>query len=330
MNIPETMNAALFTRYGAPDVLSIGSVTTPQPNKNEILINVMATTVTAGDARMRGFDVPLSFWIPARLMLGVSGPKKPILGMEMAGVVVAVGHRVTRFKVGDRVFGSTMDSGFGGYAPYKCMPEDDVIAHIPNGVSFEDAATLPIGGRTSLYFLRAANLKPGQHLLVNGASGSLGTFAIQLAKLMGAEVTALCSGRNADMVRGLGADHVIDYTHEDYTQRSTRYDVIYDAVGKLNYGKAINALTDDGAFLHASAVPAVQLRMLWTSMTSRKQLVGSGPPPESDDLIFLAELIRDGKLKPVVDKCYALHEIVEAHRHVDTGRKRGNVVVMIG
>jgi NADPH:quinone reductase-like Zn-dependent oxidoreductase len=323
------MKAIVYEKYGSPDVLELKEVAKPTPKDNEVLVKVSATTVTAGDSRMRSFTVPLSYWLPARIVLGFRKPKKAVLGMELAGEIEAVGQDVKRFKKGDRIFASTFEHGMGGYAEYKCLPEDGLLAIRPASLSCEEAATLPVGGRTALYFLREANIQPGQKVLIYGDSGSVGTFAVQLASYFGAEVTGVCSTANLELVKSLGADQVIDYTQENFARNGETYDVIFDTVGKASYSDCLRSLKKDGAYLQAVAAPGISLRMRWTSMTSRRKLVGGGPPPKSEDLIFLKELIEAGEIKPVIDRCYPLEQIVEAHRYVDTGRKKGNVVITV-
>lgn len=323
------MKTIICTKYGPPEVLQCREVDKPTPRDNEVLVKITATTVTAGDSRMRSFTVPLSYWLPARIALGFRKPKKSVLGMELAGEVEAVGKNVTRFKRGDQVFASTFEHGFGAYAEYKCLPEDGILAVKSANLTCAEAATLPIGGRTALYFLREANIQPGQKVLIYGASGSVGTFAVQLAKYFGAEVTGVCSTTNLELVKSLGADKVIDYTKEDFTRNGEVYDVVFDTVGKSSYSDCLKSLTKDGAYLQAVSAPAISLRMWWTSLTSSKNLVGGGPPPKVDALVFLAELVEAGKLKPVIDKSYSLAHIVEAHRYVDTGHKKGNVIIQV-
>ena len=330
------MQAIVYTKYGSPDVLKLTEVEKPTPKNNEVLVKVSVTTVTAGDSRMRSFTVPLSFWLPARIVLGIRKPKKAILGMELAGEIESIGKDVKQFKKGDQVFASTLEHGFGAYAEYKCLPEDGLLALRSDNLTSEEATTIPIGGRTALYFLREANIRSGQKVLIYGASGSVGTFAVQLAKYFGAEVTGVCSTANLELVRSLGADKVIDYTKEDFTKNGQTYDVIFDTVGKSSYSDCIRALKKDGTYLHAVAAPGISMRMRWTSMTSslpgrqsRKKLVGGGPPQKSEDLVFLKELIEAGKIKPVIDRHYPLEQIVEAHKYVDTGRKKGNVVITV-
>lgn len=323
------MKAVIYEKYGSPDVLKLAEVEKPTPKDNELLIKVAATTVTAGDIRMRSFTVPLSYWLPARIYLGFRKPKRAVLGMELAGEVEAVGKAVKQFKQGDQVFASTFEHGLGAYAEYKCLPETGLVALKPANSTWEEATAIPIGGRTALYFLREANIQPGQKVLIYGASGSVGTFAVQLAKLFGAEVTGVCSTTNLELVKSLGAAKVIDYTQEDFARNGETYDVIFDTVGKSSYSDCLRSLKKDGFYLQAIAAPGMSIRMRWTSMTSSQKTVGGGPPPKSEDMIFLKELVEAGKLKPVIDRCYPLEQIAEAHRYVDKGHKKGNVVITI-
>ncbi len=323
------MKAVVYTKYGSPDVLKLTEVEKPTPKDNEVLVKVLATTVTAGDSRMRSFTVPLSYWLPARIALGFKKPKKAILGMELAGEIESVGRDVKRFKKGDQVFASIIEHGFGGYAEYKCLPEDGLLAIKSANLTYEEATTIPIGGRTALYFLREANIQSGQKVLIYGASGSVGTFAVQLARYFDAEVTGVCSTANVDLVKSLGANKVVDYTKEDFTRNGETYDVIFDTVGKSSYTDCIKSLKKDGTYLQAVSAPGISMRMLWTSMTSSKKLVGGGPPRKTEDLLFLRELIEAGKIKPVIDRRYPLAQIREAHSYVDTGRKKGNVVITV-
>jgi NADPH:quinone reductase-like Zn-dependent oxidoreductase len=323
------MKAIVYTQYGAPDVLKLAEVEKPAPKDNEILVKVYATTVTVADSRVRSFTVPPSYWLPARIALGIRKPKQAILGAELAGEVESVGKDVKRFKPGDRVFASTIEYGWGAYAEYKCLPEDGVLAIRSANLTCEETATLPVGGRTALYFLREAKIQRGQKVLIYGASGSVGTFAVQLARHFGAEVTGVCSTANLELVKSLGADKVIDYTKEDFTKNGETYDVIFDTVGKASYSGCLRSLKEDGTYLQAVAAPGISMRMRWTSMISSRKLVGGGPPPKSEDLVFLKELIEAGKIKPVIDRVYPLEQIVEAHRYVDKGHKKGNVVITV-
>ena len=317
------MTAAVYANYGAPEVLQIKEVTKPTPQANEILIKIHATAVNSGDCRMRKAD-PFA----VRLIFGLLKPKKGILGVVLAGEVVAVGNKVKKFEVGDQVFGKTgMD--FGAYAEFKCMPETSVLAIIPEAISYETAAAIPFGGTTALHFLKKANIQPGQKVLIYGASGAVGTAAVQLAKYFGAEVTGVCSTSNVAMVRSIGADKVIDYTQTDFSKSGETYDVVFDTVGKAPFSSSIQALKPSGILLLASAWPAEMLKGLWTTMTTNKKVIAGGISETAADMAFLAELMEAGKLKSVIDKTYPLAQIAEAHRYVDGGHKKGNVVIMV-
>jgi NADPH:quinone reductase-like Zn-dependent oxidoreductase len=322
------MKAIVYHEYGSPDVLKLEELEKPIPKDNEILVKVYATTVTVADIRSRSFTVPLSFWLPARIALGFRKPKKAILGVELAGEIDSVGKDVKLFKKGDQVFAATLIS-YGAYAEYKCLPEDAAISIKPSNISYEEAAALPIGARTALHYLRKAKVQPRQKVLVYGASGSVGTYAVQLARYFGAEVTGVCSTTNLELVKSLGADKVIDYTVEDFSTKDETYDVIFEAVDKSSFSACMRSLKEDGIYLNVT-VPAPGIRMLWTKMMSGKKLfLGENPPEKAEDLTFLKELVEAGKLKPVIDKGYPLEKIVEAHRYVDKGHKKGNVVITV-
>ena len=302
------MKAIVFTKYGPPEVLHLKELPKPLPKDNEILVKVRATTATRGDSRMRSFTVPRGQWLPARLYLGIWGPKRQILGMELAGDVEAVGKTVTRFKPGDPVFGSTFGANFGGYAEYKCLPENGVVAIKPPNLTYAEAAALPGGGMTALRVVRQAKIQKQQNVLIYGASGAVGTYAVQLAAYYGAEVTGVCSTTNVELVKSLGAVTVIDYTQEDFTQRSATYDSVLDAVGKLAPEQAKQVLKPGGVLVDVHNVPGNE---------------------SLADLLFLKELAEAGKLKPVIDRSYPLEQIVEAHRYVDQEHKKGNVAIVV-
>lgn len=322
------MKAVVYKNYGSPDVLEFQEVAKPAPKEDEILVKVHATTLTVADVRSRSFTVPPSVWLPARVVLGLRKPKKAVLGMELAGEVESVGKDVTRFKKGDQVFAATL-IGFGAHAEYKCLPEDAAIAIKPSNITYEEAASLPIGARTALHYLRKANIQPGQKILIYGASGSVGTYAVQLAKVFGVEVTGVCGTANVELVRSLGADKVIDYTMEDFSTQGETYDVILEAVDKSSFSACMRTLKEDGIYLNVT-VPVPSIEMIWTKIISSKKLMlGENPPEKAEDLIFLKELVEAGKIKPVVDRCYPLERIVNAHRYVDKGHKKGNVVITV-
>ncbi len=320
------MKAAIYTEYGSPHVLQLKEVENPTPKDNEVLIKIYATTVTAVDSIFRKGNQ-----FAARLFTGLRKPKMTMLGSELAGEIVAIGKDVTRFKVGDRILAATAD--FGTHAEYVCLPEDAALIKKPAAMTYEEAAAFC--DITALPFLRdGANIQPGQKILINGASGAIGTVAVQLAKHFGAEVTGVCSSANVELVKSLGADEVIDYTKEDFTQNGQTYDIIFDTVGKSSFSHSKGSLKSEGVYLTPTVSLTLLWQMLWTSKIGSKKakIVFAGLRPAGEqikDLTFLKELFEAGQLKTVIDKIYPLEQIAEAHRYVDTGHKKGNVVITV-
>lgn len=322
------MKAAVYDRYGPPDVVSIRDVPKPVPQGGEVVIRVHATTVTTADWRARSLEMPGGFAALGRLVFGIRGPRKPVLGSEVAGVIESVGEAVTRFRVGDEVF--AFDGyGMGGHAEYKRMREDRAIARKPANLTFEEAAALSFGGTTALHFLRKAKLQSGERVLVNGASGSVGSATVQIARHLGAEVTGVCSARNADTVRSLGAQRVIDYTKQDFATTGESWDVIVDTVGTAPYARSRRALRDGGRLLLVLAPLSGVVGAVWVSTTTQHKVIAGPAPERPEDLRALAELAEQGAYRPLIDRTFRLDQIVEAHRLVDSGRKRGNVVVVV-
>jgi NADPH:quinone reductase-like Zn-dependent oxidoreductase len=322
------MKAAVYERYGSPDVLEVKEVPAPTPKDDEILIRVHATTVTTGDWRARSLELPAGFGWLGRLVFGVFGPRQPVLGTELSGEVVAIGRRVTRFAVGDQVF-AFPGAKMGCHAEYRSLSQAAAIAPKPANLSHEEAAALSFGGTTALGFLRRAKLQPGERVLVVGASGGVGTAAVQLAKHFGAEVTGVCSTANVELVRSLGADHVIDYTQADFTRTGQTWDVILDTTGTAPYSRCKGSLRDGGRLLLVLGGLSDLLLAPWVSLTTRKRVSAGPVSGNADDLRFLARLAEAGELRPVIDRRYPFEQIVQAHRHVDTGHKRGNVVMTL-
>ncbi len=324
------MKAVVHTSYGPPDELQLREVEKPAPKENEVLIQIHATTVTISDCNIRNQTfVPGYLRLPLRMEFGLQKPKASILGFDVAGDVESLGKGVTRFKEGDPVFGTT-EPAYGAHAEYVCLPEDAVLATKPVNMSYEEAATIPVIGNTALHFVRdMGNIQAGQQVLINGASGGIGTFAVQLAKHYGAEVTGVCSTRNLELVRSLGADHVIDYTKVDFTKSGRTYDVIFDAVSKSSFWRCRGSLKENGLYLVTVPRVTVLLQVLWTSKRGGKQVKMEGAPAKVENLLFLKELIEAGKLRTVIDRRYPLAQAAEAFRYVEQGHKRGQVVITV-
>ena len=321
------MRAYVATNYGPPDVLQLKEVGKPVPDDNGVLIKVRATTVTSGDCRVRSLNVPTGFGLLSRMMFGISRPRQPILGTELAGEVESVGTSVTRFRVGDHVFASS--EAMGCHAEYKSIAEDEAIARKPTNLSFEEAAALSFGGTTALHFFRRGNIQSGDHVLINGASGGVGTAAVQLAKHFGAKVTGVCSTANLELVKSIGADQVLDYTKEDVTAHGETYDMVVDTVGTLPFSRSKNLLKEGGRLLLVMGTLPDMLQIPWVSMTSNKKVIAGPASGRSEDLRFLAELAEAGQFKPVIDRRYSFEQMAEAHTYVDKGHKKGNVVVTL-
>ena len=327
------MKAIVFQEYGSPDVLELKEVAKPIPRDNEMLIRIDAAVVAATDSEARSFTYPPLLWLLARTMMGITKPKKTILGMELAGEIESVGKDVKLFKEGDQVFG-TAGTGLGAHAEYICLPEGAALAIKPANMTYEEAAAAFVA-LTGLYFLRdKANIQSGQEVLIYGASGAVGSAAVQLAKYYGAEVTGVCSTTNLELVKSLGADKVIDYTKEDFAESGETYDIVFDAVGKSSLSRGKRALKKKGRYLTVTLTLAIVLQVLWTSIAGSKKVMLAfaglrSSSEQTKDLVFLRELIEAGKIKSVIDRRYPLEETAEAHRYVDKGHKKGNVVITV-
>jgi NADPH:quinone reductase-like Zn-dependent oxidoreductase len=327
------MKAIVWTDYGPPDVLQLKEVEKPAPKDNEVLIRIYATTVTAGDCEQRSLKMPIWHRLPVQAYAGFKRPTRiTILGMELAGEIESVGQDVKLFKKGDQVFAATGFADMGACAEYICLPEEPeegALAIKPANMTYEEAAPVPMGGLEALHFIRQGNIQSGQKVLINGAGGTIGPFAVQLAKYFGAEVTGVDSAGKLDMLSSIGADQVIDYTQEDFTKSGQTYDFILDVVSKSSFSGSIRSLKQDGRYLIANPGPSQVILGRWTSMTSSKKVIFGAAHPNSKDLVFLKELIGAGKIKTVIDRRYSLDQVAEAHSYVETGRKKGNVVITV-
>jgi NADPH:quinone reductase-like Zn-dependent oxidoreductase len=330
------MKAIIYTEYGSPDVLRLTEIAKPAPKDNEVLIRNYATTINFGDLMARNFkaisprefNMPFLFWLLTKISFGLNQPKVTILGNEFAGEVEAVGKAVTRFKPGDQVFGYPGQS-FGAYAEYFCMPDDGVLAIKPANMTYKEAAVVPYGAIMALSLLRKVNIQPGQKVLINGASGRIGSAAVQIAKHFGAEVTGVCGTQRLEFVKSLGVDQVIDYTKEDFTQNGETYNLIFDILGKGSFARCKNSLRPNGVYLFASFKMKQLFQMLWTSMTGGKKVICAIAPGSVEDLNSVKELIEAGKIKAVIDRCYPMEQAAEAHRYVEDGHKKSSVVITV-
>jgi NADPH:quinone reductase-like Zn-dependent oxidoreductase len=326
------MKAIVWTKYGSPDVLQLREIAKPTPKANEVLIKIYATTVTAGDCEARNLKMPILIRLPMRMYVGLTKPKRvKILGQEFAGEIEAIGKDVKRFRAGDQVFGTT-GLGFGAYAEYICLPEKSamgVLATKPANMTYEESAAVPTGGLEALHFIRKGNIQCGEKVLIIGAGGSIGSFAVQLARYFGAEVTGVDSTSKMEMLRSIGADHVIDYAEEDFTRNGETYDVIFDVPGKSSFSDGIRSLKQNGRYILVNPGLSHMLQgSRITIRTGKKVLLGAGSR-KTEDLLFLRDLIEAGQIKAVIDRLYSLEQIAEAHRYVDTGHKKGNVVINV-
>ena len=325
------MRAIVCTAYGPPDVLQLRDVAKPVPKDNEVLVRIRATTASTADCELRGFDFPAWLWVPIRLGFGLRRPRQPVLGQELAGDVEAVGKDVKAFAAGDRVFAAT-GIGLGAYAEYICLreqPQTGAIARMPANLGYAEAATLPYGGGEALGFLRKGNVRRGQRVLVNGAGGSFGTFAVQLAKILGAHVTAVDSAPKLEMLRTIGADRVVDYAQEDFTAGSETYDVIFDVVRNTPSAPMVRLLAANGCLLMANPGFLQIVRARWAARGSDKRVSFVGASGTSEELAYLRELVEAGELRPVVDRSFPLEQMAEAHRYAETGQKLGNIAVIV-
>jgi len=323
------MKAIVWTKYGPPGVLQFKELNKPVPKDNEILIKVHAATVTAGDCELRRFDIPIGFWLFVRIIMGIKKPRIKILGQELAGEIESAGKKVKHFKKGDPVFAAT-EMRLGAYAEYACLPGKCTMAVKPVNMSYEEAATIPTGGLNALHFLRKGEIRSGQRVLILGAGGSIGTYAVQIAKSYGAHITCVDSGNKLEMLLSIGSDQVIDYTKEDFTKNGVIYDLIIDVVGKSSFSRNVRSLSKNGHYILGNPKLKWKFKGLWISLTTGKKIISALASYHQEDLIFLKELVEAGKIKSVIDRKYPLEKTAEAHSYVETGQKMGNVVISIG
>lgn len=324
------MKTLVCTKYGSPDVVKIREAEKPVPKDNEVLIRIKAATITAGDDRLRGGKIPPLVWLPMRLVMGLTRLRQPVLGITLAGEIEAVGKGVTKFRVGDEVFGSAGDA-MGTHAEYICLPEDGILTLKPAELSFEEAVAITFGGLSALHFLKKGGIKAGQKVLIYGASGAVGCAAVQLARHFGAEVTGVCSTANLELVKSLGASRVIDYKKEDFSRMGERYDIIFDTVGKSPFSRTLKCLEPDGFYLRAVHLQlGPLLQGAWAGLTTNKRVIGGVAAESTESLNLLKELVEAGSYRAIIDKIYPMEEAVQAHRHVDGGHKRGSVVITMG
>jgi len=324
------MKAIVHTKYGSPDELQLKEVRKPVPKDNEVLIKIHATSVTTTDCNARNFTfVPKSFMFFARIMFGFRKPRINILGIDLAGEIEAVGKNVNLFKVGDQVFG-TSEAKFGNHSEYSCISEDGALVKKPTDMSWEEAAAIPVSGNTALYYIRdLGEIRSGQKILIHGASGAIGTYAVQIAKNYSAEVTGVCSAKNIEMVRSLGADKIIDYTKEDFTKSGEHYDLIFGVVGKTTFSQCKGILKQKGIYLENKLEIKDILKIMWTSILGRKKIKGGVAKVSVENLNFLKELFESGKLKPVIGRSFPLEKTAEAFQYVELGHKKGNVIITV-
>jgi NADPH:quinone reductase-like Zn-dependent oxidoreductase len=317
------MKAAVYTQYGPPEVLHVTEVPKPVPKRNEMLVKIKATAVNSGDWRLRKAD-PYA----VRFIFGLTKPRIHILGTVFSGEVEAIGEGVKSFKVGDSVFGHT-DMTLGSYAEYKCIPEDGSVAIKPSEISHAQAAVIPFGAVTALHFLKKANVKPGQKVIIIGASGAVGSAAVQLAKSFGAIVTGVCSTANVELVKSIGADNVIDYTKQDFTQSGEMFDVIFDTVNTISVPNALKVLAQNGVMILSAAGMSEMFQALWFSTTGNRRILTGVISHTAADIIFLKQLVETGRFKPIIDRTYPIEKIAEAHAYVEKGHKKGNVAIEV-